>query len=152
MAISLLAIIFLLAVGGTALWGAGQASTASNRQLDLSSIATKALDAQYQENASRSAVWEAIGTTQNAAVQEIAGEYTTTTDNWTADITAVSTSKAPSVIRKQASTILAQMKGVIDLGSKTIEKSMTNTSDAKALGREFDTVFDPVDVSMQSLA
>src|SRR3954449_11716565 len=66
LAISLLAITFLVAVGGTGLWGAAQATSASQRQQQLSSLLTQQLDGELAHNGASRDVWEALAIT-NAA-------------------------------------------------------------------------------------
>ena len=150
-AISLLALVFLLAVGGTALVGAQNASDSANRQRALASIAGRQLDGEYNENAVRADVWEAISTTKNSDIKDIEAEFNSYASIWLGDVDAVSKSTAPVALRKQAAALEPAIVSVTAQAKAAIERAMVNTSDARGLAAIFDQTFDPLDTSMKAL-
>ena len=151
MALSLLAVVFLGAVAGTALWGGQQATQASNRQLSLASTAARALDAQNMENAARAGVWEAIGSPQASVIYLVESGYQSNAASWQNDLQAVATSHASPDVRKQASSIVAQMQQLVGLGSTAMQQALINMAKAQGLAQQYDSVLKPVDASMRTL-
>jgi methyl-accepting chemotaxis protein len=148
-ALSALAIVFLVAVGGTGLWGAQKASTAAAKQRTLAQLLSTYYDAQYNENGARADVWEAIAATSNTQVEQIEREYDTFAAQWQGDLQIVGASKMlPKTLANTANTLAGQEVQVDKSGRAAVEKAKTNVSEAQAQAAAFDKVFDTLDTAM----
>jgi hypothetical protein len=122
-AITLLAGLFLLGVGGTC-GGIRQASTASNRQRVLSTILTEQLDAEIAHNAATSDVWEAIAVLHVNDVAAAATRYQTAAQQWHTSLAAVASSDLPPTLRAPAHNILDGTTKVIAVGRAAVSSAV----------------------------
>ncbi|MDX6202673.1 MAG: hypothetical protein QOJ83_2173, partial [Frankiales bacterium] len=97
-AISLLAVLFLLAVGGTGIVGAQSASAAANRQRDLSAAVTYQLEGLNAELGVRGDNFEAIAVVHVADVQAVIAEFNDFAAQWRSAQASVASSKLPAAL------------------------------------------------------
>ena len=149
LAVSLLAVVFVLAVGGTGLWGAQKATAAANRQQQLSATIDEQNAGAAAEYGVRGDVFEAIAQEHVADVIKTITEYDGFAAEWQSAQAGVASSKAlPAKLKPAAKGLWTEAANVIALGQKAADKAKFNTDDARALAETFDTAFDKVDADM----
>ncbi|BEP12125.1 hypothetical protein acdb102_04360 [Acidothermaceae bacterium B102] len=148
LAVSLLAVLFLLAVGGTGLWGAQKATSAANRQQELSSIIDKQLAGAAAEYGVRGDVFEAIAQEHVADIITTITEYEGFAAEWQSAQATVAASKLPPKLKPAANQLWTEAANVIALGQKAATEAKFNVDDARVLAEKFDVAFDKVDAHM----
>ncbi len=146
LAISLLAIAFLVAVGGTGLWGAQNATSASHRQSQLADLMTQQLDGEVAHNGVARDVWESIAVFQAVDVADVAAEFNDFAAEWTSAQAALAGNKTlPGKLRAQAVNLNQSAMNVMALGRKAVKAADKDNDAARAAARVFDTAFDKYD-------
>jgi methyl-accepting chemotaxis protein len=150
LAMSLLAITFLVAVGGTGIWGAAKATSAANRQRDLSLIVDKQYDGMRAEYGVRGDVFESIEVTSGAEVKAAIAEFKDFAAEWQSAQAAVAAADLPAKLRPTAADLAAETEKVIALGSKATNEAQFNASTAVDYSHDFDKAFDKLDVKLDA--
>jgi methyl-accepting chemotaxis protein len=149
-AISLLAVLFLLAVGGTGIVGAQSASAAANRQRDLSAAVTYQLEGLNAELGVRGDNFEAIAVVHVADVQAVIAEFNDFAAQWRSAQASVASSKLPAALLPAAKELQTEAASVIALGSKTVNAALGNNDVARAAAATFDKAFAGVSAKMNA--
>jgi methyl-accepting chemotaxis protein len=145
MAVSLLALTFLGAVGGTGLWGARNAAAASNHQRQLSAVLSDQLDGLSAHYAVHGDIFEAIAVLHVTQVKAVTVEYTGFAAEWQSAQATIASSALPAKLHATAVQLSAQTAKVIALGTKSITAAQTNNSLAQDEADVFDLAFDKLD-------
>ncbi|MDX6207119.1 MAG: methyl-accepting chemotaxis protein [Frankiales bacterium] len=144
-AVTLLAVVFLLGVGATAIVGAQNASTASARQRDLSAALTYQLNGQTAQYGVRGDVFESMAVVHVDEVKAIIKEYENFAAEWQSAEASISTSKLPQNLVASAKDLRAQSSSVAALGRKAVTEALYSNDRARVAAATFDKAFDVVD-------
>jgi methyl-accepting chemotaxis protein len=150
LAVSLLALVFLLAVGGTGLWGADKATASSDRQRQLSQDITQQDDGLAAHNGVRGDVFEAIEVLHVTQVEAVITEYQDFAAEWQSAQAAVASANLPAALHTTAGQLRDQTAIVIALGQKSVEAARTSNSVAQDDGDVFDKAFDSLDSKLSA--
>jgi methyl-accepting chemotaxis protein len=147
-AISLLAALFLIAVGGTGIVGARNATAASNRQHMLSAVLTQQQEGVAAEYGTRGAVFEAIAVVHVDEVKSVIAEFENFGAQWSSAQAAVAKGDLPQALVPEAKSLQTDSAAAIALGSKAVNAALHNNDQARAAAAVFDKAFDGIDTRL----
>jgi methyl-accepting chemotaxis protein len=149
-AMSLLAVIFLMAVGGTGLWGVQRSTSALDRQQQLSSLLSQQLNGLAAHSGARGDVFEAIAEVQSSAVTPLVAEYNNFAAEWQSAQATVAAGNLPASLVVSAQDIATETSKVINLGHTSVATAEIDNTRASAQAHTFDAAFDALDSKLNT--